>query len=437
MKIKYFFYFIISLDLLYANEATSLYQLSKKAINQNAKIQSLNLQIKAKKKSVDQARDRLFPTISISGYIGYDKYEYKYPDHSQGYKNKVKSYDLEVRQPIYRPKLIKEINDAKIHTNIAKLQKDYEISNILLDLSKAYISCILAENKKNLNIEKINVLNDLYRLITERQKLGLSDKVELLSAISKLSKAKSEFRQSQQNLLYFKNKLRYVLNDPYLTIEINNRKFSLDNILDMFPRSKYSFYEKKINENKKIKIAKEYLKLAKNEIKKRKAEYFPTIDFIASYSDTDSSDSITRRNNFKAIMQIKYDLFKSGFRKDNIAEALYLYQAAEKDWQNVINEVKISFEEDWQNIQVSKTLILSDIDALNSSRIYFKSVKEGYEKGVKELTEVYKAQNQYYEAQLALLQDQYSYLKSILSLYNDIGFINIKKLKELEKTFIQ
>ncbi|BCD60707.1 MULTISPECIES: TolC family protein [unclassified Nitratiruptor] len=398
---------LLLLFLIAFTWAETLEDVALKATQHNFKLKSLEHSIKASKYRKKGAYSNLFPSINASGSYGKDKYHYEYPTRKINYDSTVTSYTISVKQPVYEPKIYAMIHETKLKEKYASVQKEAFTNDLLQEITNTYIevvslrSLIALAQKKSFNYQK------MVRDIKKKMDLHLAAKSDYLYAVAKYEQAKSDvaqFRLALQNQL---QKLSFLANDAVTEISFSAISDSVLNI---------KLPDIDIANNPELMLYALNTKIAKNEVQKRKYGRYPSLDLALSYGDTVSDDSITRRGNSRAFLELTLPIFNAALN-NSIKEAIELYNAAKYDYLDRKNSFSIQKEKSATNIKSYQKLLEADNQSIQSYAIYLQKAKLSYENRLISVIDLYKAQNDYYDAVIqkikhkkALLQEFVNYL---------------------------
>jgi len=427
--------FIFAVNIFASNEA-SISELCKSGLKNNPKINSLKFQEKASKYLYDQSIDQYKPKLSLSASAGYNKYDYKYPTNTLTYRDTIYQYSATIEQPIYRPKLLKKITDAKLRQKIANAKKEDEKAKLTIMIAQTAVELIRLRQIKLLQSKKVKLFTIAYNEISSKYKLRLSNNSELHQANARLQKALSDLAQLEQMFAYTKTNLKLLTKLDYIPESIYNKTYNVKQIAVRYSEEKLPELKKKIESNTQMSLSKLYLEIARNEIDSRKVERYPTLNLKLSYSDTDTTDSITRRNDARAMLELNFPIYQGGFISDRVEEALELYNASKEDLKNTEIESTISLEKYWQQVMSGFQTYLAKEAAKTSAKIYFKTAQSAYKQGIQSLTDAYLAEADYYDAQVQVINSSAELLSSILNIYYVTGDANCKKIEEFERSFL-
>lgn len=427
---------LIFVTNIFAKNNDSISELCKSGLKNNPKINSLKYQEKAKKYAYEQSIDQYKPKLSLSASAGYNRYDYKYPTKTLTYKDTLYQYSAIVQQPIYRPKILNKITDAKIREKIAIAKKEDEKAKLTVMISQTVVELIRLQQIRHLLMKKVKLYDKAYNKILSKYNLRLANNSELHQANARLQKALSDLAQANQMFEYTKTNLKLLTKITEITESIFNKSYYIRQIDKKYSTEKLSKLKKMIENNTQMTLSKLYLEIAHNEINSRKVERYPTLDLKLSYSDTDTTDSITRRNDMRAMIELSFPIYQGGYVSDRVNEALELYNASQEDLKNTKIENTISLEKYWQQIRSGLQTYHAKKIAQNAAETYYQTARNAYKQGVQSLTDAYLAEADYYDSQVQVINSAADLLNTILNIYYITGNATCKKIEEFEKNYL-
>ena len=406
--------------------AESLYTISRYAIEQNYKIKSYEHNIKAKKYLLEQAKDNFYPYVSANGSYGVDRYHYNYPQEVINYDSKVLSYSLIVKQPLYQPKIYALIKDSKLKLKYAKLQKEAFSQEFLKEIATTYIDLLSNLAISKLYKKRSENYEEIVNEIKEKREVRFATESDFLQAMANLASARNDYIYSKLSYKNYLRKLEYLIQKKISLEKDVSLKDSVETIASLIKRYNYT-----IIDNPKVKLYKLNKDIAKNEIKTRQYEKYPTLNFTMSYSDTDSSDAITRRGNFRAFIELNVPIYNA-VANDAKKEAYELFQAANYDYLDIINTLKIDYEKSIFDLHSYEEMLKKDKESIKSAKLFLEKAELGYSSRLISLSELYKAKNDYYYSLIEYEKHKAMLLKSYIEFLYVTGNINLTKMKEIE-----
>jgi outer membrane protein len=194
--------------------------------------------------------------------------------------------------------------------------------------------------------------------------------------------------------------------------------------------------------NLNIQIQQDNLKLAEQEIALKSAGHLPTLDAVASYTDsyTNGSPSVfstgNELKNATIGLQLEIPIYQGGAVSSQVRQAAYNKQKAQDDLDLARRQTDLETQRTYLNLDTSIAQVKALEQALISSQSQLDSTKLGYEVGVRTSVDVLNAQQQLYSAKRDLLQARYNYLVNIVRLKSASGLVAEADLVEINQQLI-
>jgi len=406
--------------------AQTLYDLSKTGLKQSFKIKSYNHQLKAKKHTYNQSKDNYLPSVSLNGSYSLDKYKYEYPKTTIQYNSKVLSYALQIRQPVYQPKIFAMMKDSKLKMEYSKYQLQVYTQQFLKQIALTYIDMITKNNIQKIYYERLENFSNIKDEIAQKEKIHFATKTDLLQASVKYINANTDYMHAK---LAYNNNLKTL---QYLThTTIYKDSFYINDNIEFNVSNKENFQN-----NPNIKLAKINMKIAKNNIKSNSYQKYPTIDLVGSYSNSNSSDSITKKDEYTASLQINVPLYNASVN-DAEKSAMELYESAKYDYLEELNSLKISFQTALFNLNRYKEVIKKDKEIIKNSELFLKKQIISYNNKLISLSDLYSAQNDVYYSQIQYYNDKAELLKNYINILFTQGNLTLDNIKYIQSKYIR
>ena len=422
MQIKLPSLLMLGLSTLFSQ---TLVELNTIGLKKSYKLKSFDYQVQSQHYNTKQAKDQYFPTLNINLQYGKDKYEYHYPSRKIKYNNNITAYSINLSQPIYEPQILSMIKDSELKLNYTKIQKAQYKQALLKEISTAYIDAITYKKMLNIYILRENNYYNIKETISKKLQVRLATIPDYYQSNANYIAAKNDTIHTK---LYLNNLIKKLLYLTHTEVKIPRSKITdkIDEIL-----AAKTFDESNINNNPTLKLYKTNVKIAKNQISYKKDQTMPTVGLSASYSDTHSSDSITKRNESRITLNVNIPVFNKP-KNDAIDAAKELYQSAKFDYLDQLNNIKISLQETISNIKQYIQIIKKDKEVITSRKKFLDKQKIGYNNKLISLTDLYDAQNDYFNALLQFEKDKGELLKNYIAYLNLKGDLTLKSIKQIQ-----
>ena len=402
-----------------------LEELINTAIQNNSNIKISKYKEEIKDANYENSKAAYLPRVSAVGEVA--KYDIKGSNSNQVEDN-VTGFSLSANQLIYDfGKTSNIIDSAKEDYLASNFETVKNISFTVLKIKEAYYNILSSFQQINLAKESIKI-DELHLVQAEKYyKAGVRTLIDVTDAQLKLSNSKLELIQAQYNLKNAQTKLISILGvDETKKIDIKNAQeiTSLAKSLEMTNLQLENLLNKGYENRPELKMFEKQINAQKLKLKSNKAEYYPRVDFDATYSDKDS-DKIASVDVRQATagVYLKWDLYTGDSTQANIKSSLASLNSSK---QQLIQE-KLQIKEDITNayfkLKESEESINIALLSVDLSTVKLDLANKRYQAGLNDLVELNESKLQYTQAKSNLINTYYSYLSSKANLDYAIGVI--------------
>ncbi len=319
-----------------------------------------------------------------------------------------------------------EYKKKKIGLTLAETKLLKKEQDILYKAIEAFTNLILSNEKLNINLRNLNLLErqvETDRIRLERGEITLSD---LSQSESSYAGAQAQFIQAQSEVVT--NKLNYEniigkINDPKL----------LNKSLKAFvtvPSSLSEAIELSKNNNPDIKIAKLELEQAEKDIDIAKSDLSPTakLSLERTYTD-DLSSTYDEREKDVLKATVTWPFFSGGKNIAALNKNKSLKTKKRLLLDNVTKANNTNVASSWSNLQSSESLLTSVRAQVQAAEIANEGINAEYERGSRTTLDVIQSSTFLLNAQILLANSERNYLLAQYSLLKSIGLLNSAYLK--------
>ena len=288
----------------------------------------------------------------------------------------------------------------------------------LIDAQKTAISSQLEQAKANFEVGTVTITD-----VNEAQARYDLTVAQEIAAVNEYQIAKHALQAITGQ---FPSKLATVKAD----IKTNNLVQSMDSWLEVAAQN-----------NLNIQIQQDVAKFSEQEIERSKAGHLPTLDAVASYTDSyaNGSYSITPGNELKTGtigLQLQIPLYQGGATSSRVRQAELNKQKAQDDVEIARRQTELDTQRAYLNLSTTIAQVKALDQALVSSQSQLDSTKLGYEVGVRTSVDVLNAQQQLFSAKRDLLQVRYNYLVNIIRLKAASGVVAEADLLDINQQLV-
>ena len=203
------------------------------------------------------------------------------------------NYALSVRQPLYNKETFATYQSAKSFVSSSEELLRQETAKLMLNLTGAYLEMLYAAEKVTLLKAKIHAVNRQLDQAEKRFKQGQGTVVEISEAETNLDIAKAELILANNALADHRESLFNMTGktvEAPASLDVQKLPAKLEEHLDFWLNNAKQH-------NPEIAAATHTVEVARQEIEKRRAGHYPTVDLVGvrSYSENDSNNTLGSR----------------------------------------------------------------------------------------------------------------------------------------------
>jgi len=347
-------------------------------------------------------------------------------------------YSLSLTQNIYNAETIAQVNVAE--AQVVKAKADLEVSrqDLIIRVAERYFDILAAEDNVQFAIAEKNAIARQLEQAQKRFEVGLI-------AITDVHEAQARFDSAVAQELLAENLLDNAIQALQVIIaELPSEVLSqLGEKLELnIPEPVHSdkWVETALQNNKSLIASLAALKAAEHAREQQSGSDNPTVDFLASYSDTEFDDDSLGdydQQNISLSVQVNVPLFTGG-------RISAQKQQAEADYQAARNATLLQRRLTSQQTRDAYLGVVSGISqvkafrqALNSSTTALEATEAGFEVGTRTSVDVLVSLRETYAARRDYASARYDYLINILKLKQASGLLNIDDLADINRWLTQ
>lgn len=416
-----------------ASNAQSLEQAVAQALDTHPEIRQSFARFKSKEEDVNRAFAGYLPTIDLTAGYGYE-----YTDTPGNRKSALGNdegetelargeFGISIKQILFDGMFTSnEIDRTTFEANAERWSLFAKAEDIALQVSKAYLNVIQAEEVVKLSEKNVATHQEIFGQIKERTDSGLGSIADLSQITGRLARAQSNLISARNNYLDAKTQfIRLTNTQPKaLVVPVPDA--------DLLPDDKSSGLRLAKETHPVIKSAMEDIKAARAFKSATKSKYFPTLSLeLAANSDNDiaGESGINQfganvgghRNEATAMLRLRYNFYSGG--KDVATErgAAYKVTEAQEINYNAHRQVTEGYELAWNAFEMlglQKKYIKQHIVTANETQLAY---KEQFSLGQRNLLDLLDTQNELFSARKDYLDASFNELSARYRLLNATG----------------
>ena len=418
--------------VLYAPlNAANLMDIYREALEQDAKYKSARAAYLAAQEKLTQGRAGLLPNITLSGTRQIQKID---TDFGPEVRIDNRGVVISATQPLIRVENI--VIYAQSKTEVARADSQFVIAaqDLILRVAQAYFDVLSAQvDVEVAEAQKKAILKQLEQA-KRNFEVGVSTIVDTNEAQARFDLTISQEIAARNALEISRRSLQGIINR--LPENLVNVKEISSNLSGLSYTNMEDWVGVAEEKNFNLKIQQATFTLAEQEVKKAWARHYPTLDFVAQYSDqTGVGGAFTGRGIdlvSKSIgIQLNVPIFEGFGVQSQVREAIANRNRALHDLEDIRRNNALQVRQQYLNVTNGIAQINALKQALVSSQSQLDSTILGQEVGVRTEVDVLNAQQQFYSAKRDLDKAYYDYLMARLRLTAEAGELDEDVLQQI------
>jgi outer membrane protein len=347
-------------------------------------------------------------------------------------------YGVDARQPIYRKQNLIQIEQAATQVSQADKQLHLSKQALILRTTQAYFDVLIAQDKIDLMIAQKSAISSQLDQAKANFEVGTVTITDVNEAqarydliVAQEIAAVNEYQIAKHAVQAITGNAPQKLATVKADIQTNTLTQSMDNWLEVAALN-----------NLNIQIQQDTAKFSEQEIELSKAGHLPTLDAVASYTDSYANGSVSvfgTGNELKTGsigLQLQIPLYQGGATSSKVRQAVLNKQKAQDDVEIARRQTELETQRAYLNLSTSIAQVKALNQALISSQSQVDSTKLGYEVGVRTSIDVLNAEQQLFSAKRDLLQARYNYLVNIIRLKTASGVVAETDLLDINQQLV-
>jgi len=369
---------------------------------------------KAGLERLPQTQALLRPSIGLSASLRHNQVD---TNLSSGTSSNPAGFGLSLQQPLYRKQNLETYEQGKLQTLLAESQLKAAEQDLILRVARAYFDVLLAQDNLSTSEAQKKAIAEQLAQAKFSFEVGAATITDTHEAQARSDLASAQEIAARNDLAVKRQSLEKLIGAvaPKLDILASHAKL---------PAPEPDDIEKWVAHSQEsglgVAISRTAEEIARREVAKQRAGGLPTLDLVASYSDTrnGTSSGLTKVDSQSAQLglELAWAFYQGGAIESRIREA----QANQEKARFELDEARLLAALDARNaflgVASGNARSQALAQAVVSSESQLQSTKLGLEVGVRTRVDVLNAQQQLFAAQRDLAAARYETIKSGLAL---------------------
>ena len=405
--------------------AADLISIYREAQLQDATYAGAKAQYIGAQEKLPQARALLLPSVNFSAGTHYNSVDTDYKNNvfASGQRDFYDyNYGINVTQPLYRRQNNATYEQAKVQVRQADTQLSASAQELMTRVAQGYFDVLFARaNLTTIRSQKTAVAEQL-----EQAKrnfiVGTATITDSREAQARYDLVVAQELVAENDLEVKSRGLEQIVGKPVGKLAGLSIPVTLN---APQPAEMDAWVEQAYRSSLQVTFAQQSVEIAAQEIKKADAGHYPTLDAVASATQTyQNTSSFGYGSDIKALVvgvQLNVPLYQGGGISSRVREAVAGQERARQDLERARRAVALQTRTAFLGVTSGLGQIKALRQAVESTRLQRESTKLGQEVGVRTAVDVLNAEQQLAAAERDLAQAVYNTIVSQLKLKAAVG----------------
>lgn len=406
-----------------ASHAEDLLDIYRFALESDPQLRAAEAANRAVQQTRAQSRSPLLPQVNLSANIT--------ENSGDVYEGTGQGYTLSLNQSLYHHDYYVQLRQTD--ANIARADAEFEATRqgTLLRAAEAYFDLLAAQDNLTTAEASKRAISQQLRQTEQRFEVGLSAITDVHEAQAGYDAAVAAEIAAQNQLDVARENLRAIIGQEPMALATLQDEIPL---LMPEPADIDQWVNMAQQQNLALLAAESASRVAAEEMNRRKAGHYPTLDLFANHNYSDTTDYETggiETDTNQIGVQLNVPIYSGGLTTAQTREARELYSQA---MENLELQRRTTIR-DTRSAYLAVTTGISQVkarrQALSSAQTALEATQAGFEVGTRTAVDVLNAQQVRFQAQSEYYRTRYDYILASLQLRQAAGSLSEADLAEV------
>ncbi len=340
-------------------------------------------------------------------------------------------YNVSLRQSIYHHDYYVQLKQADARIVQANAEYESAKQGLILRAAEAYFNLLGAQDSLATAEATKRAISQQLNQTQQRFEVGLSAITDVHEAQAAYDIALAAELAAQSQVDNARENLREIIGrDPMALAELKEEV----PLLPPEPQDINQWVETAQQQNLPLLASEAAARAAREEVSRRKAGHYPTLDLVANHAYSDNMEATpvgTERTDTTVGVQLNLPLYSGGLTTAQTREARALYTQAQEALEQQRRATVRESRNAYLGVTTGISQVLARKQALASAQTALEATQAGFEVGTRTIVDVLDSQRLRYTAQSDYLRARYDYLLATLRLKQAAGSLSLADIEKI------
>jgi len=422
---------LVLLSCAASAHAADLLEVYRDALANDAQYASAKALLEANKEKGPQATAGILPTVNLTGSSTYTRTDASLPTE-RSFNFNTNTYQVQLTQPLFRWQNWVAYKQGELQVGVAEATFQAARNDVALRAAQAYFDVLYADEVLSSVQALKSAAGEQLQLAKKSFQVGTVTITDVNEAQSKFDLASAQEIAAQSDLVVKRQALQLLLGKEPTAL---SRLRPGVNITAPIPAGIEEWATAAEKNNPTVQAQQLTVEIAKRDVEKARAGHLPTVDLVATASNTHAGNgssgtpSLSRSNAIG--VQFTVPIYAGGATQSKVREALALYDKSQSDLEAQKRTATQAARQAFVGVTSGLALVRGYDAAVLSSKSAVDSNKLGYEVGVRINIDVLNAQSTLADTQQKLAKARYDTLIAQLKLKAASGTVESTDIEQI------
>ncbi len=405
-----------------------LWGLYQKALENDPQFAAADASYRASQEAIPQAQAGLLPNIGLDGSAAHI-----WQDNSGGVSGNGNDdfnslgYSLTLVQPVFDKQALVTRSQAESRVAQAAATLDSARNTLILRTATAYFDLLAAQDTLEFAVAEKAAIEQQLRQTRQRFEVGLTAITDVHEAQARYDLAVSQEIAARNALDLAHETIREIIGTAPDTLA-GLGEFPL---VVPDPSDVEAWVKSALDNNTDLMAAVAGTRVAQEEIDRQRAGHYPTVNFVADHSYSDTTDYAygNRSTDNTLSFQVSVPIYTGGLVSSRVTEAVALYQQAQDNLEATRRSTVRSARNAYLNVISGKSQVEALRQSVASSETALRATQAGFEVGTRTAVDVLDAQRELFLARRDFSRSRYDYILATLLLQQAAGTLDAEDIR--------
>lgn len=392
----------------------------------------------AARESIPQARAALLPAIGYSHSRSKNSTdqttETVLGPRESSYEYDAISKSLNLRQPLLRVDRFLQLGQAEAQVAAAEATLEKETQNLAVRVSGAYFDVLLASERLNAVLAQKKAFAAQLDYAERSFRAGEGTRTDIDDARSRHLLAAAQEIELSSNLMQAERTLMAIIGQPVKAAELANVDETRLVFEDDPGKGLEGWLTQAEERNPELQSLRHNLEAAQAEVGKARAQHLPTLDLVASKSDSSNETNTSVGNTYRTSsigLQLYIPIYSGGSVTSATRQAVANQEKIRQQMETARRQLGVEIAKQYHAYYHGALKVKAYDEARNAARQSLISTSKGLQAGTRNTVDILNAEKQLADAEVELARSRIEFSLASLRLMAAAGELTEKDVLRL------